>query len=181
MPLEHKKIEMGSGYMSTPWMIDIINNTQQHLDLLCYRNVTCATGEVLAEIKKIAKYCQVRVLALSPEADEHIQELTTQYLPYKTDVADLSSDLVESIKKTERVIQLWSEEERKNFSHKYYKSMPTAHFVRSDDRLFIGFPNLLYVAQSDLMSERPFIEVNVESDLGYQYMRHYEYLWDNLT
>ncbi|MGH3902898.1 MAG: hypothetical protein ACRDTE_01670 [Pseudonocardiaceae bacterium] len=157
-----------------------MDEARHNLDFLIYRNLQFANVDLLEAMEHAAKRgVRIRILALSPAADNVVLEQASLVLPWpQADTATLRRQLTESEARIRSIVDGWGRQARARFEYRGYPVTPNLHFVRVDGLLRQGFIGTLSSAQPPRLEDRPYLEVSLGSEPGITLARHYDQLWD---
>lgn len=129
------------GYFSDSFLSDNIRKSRERITIFSVRNMRVTEPDILQEFRQAcSRSVNVELYWMSPDVDDIIIDEIMGTLPTPPgSVADYRTQVEHNKQILCQERTRWSEEQRSRLRVYTYKTLPTMHFCRFDNKLFLGF------------------------------------------
>lgn len=178
-----ENVPIKPGYFSDKFLEECFSQTSKSLDILTFRALFLVNAYSIEKIQFLCRSgVKVRILSFSSEAPEEALRSARRFITIRPQPSS-ANVYRQQLKHSEdysheTVMNSWSEKERNNFDYKVYKTAPTAHFVKTDRTLHMGFVGVFNDCYPMRLVERMYASFNLTSAAAQSYIKHFDCLWE---
>lgn len=177
---EAQTISIQEGFFGQEFVKENVDQSHQVLEIITGRTKLAAGFYILDSIRRACERgVRVRILGLSPDAPDEILEDAKKTVsnPAPTDAGDYRQQICDNRDEILRAVESWPDHVRVNFEYCLNSSVPRISALRCDSSIRIGFLQLYTAAQEADLGRRPYLALDISSEIGKSLMNHFEVAW----
>lgn len=176
----------GEGYYSEAFVINRIKKAKKEIRIICVRNSRISSTDILRAFREFAnRNGKIELYYIDPSEqtnDDIIDKIRVTLPTPPTDVETCRNEIISNEKRMKDEIKTWDSTKQNNISLYRFKSLPSIHLCKFDDKIFLGFqffdPSISALLSAKTLNDYCTV-INAKSELGRLLIEQIDYLRDH--